>query len=114
MDTPQESVGHGKPAVKPDRVQKHKGEDQQKPPAKRICGCLPIRLPPRSGRKRGHKRSREKTLRTRWARRDVKIVFQRDFPHVGQGVDAHVPVARISGRHIGCVPKAVGAEPART
>jgi hypothetical protein len=30
MSTPKESVGHGKPAVKPDRVQKHKGEGQQK------------------------------------------------------------------------------------
>jgi hypothetical protein len=30
MGTPKESVRHEKPAVKPDRVQKHKGGDQQK------------------------------------------------------------------------------------
>jgi hypothetical protein len=30
MGTPKESVGHGKPAVKPDRVQKHKAGDRQK------------------------------------------------------------------------------------
>jgi len=30
MGTPKESAGHGKPAVKADRMQKHKGEDRQK------------------------------------------------------------------------------------
>ena len=36
MGTPEELVRHGKPAVKPDRVRKHKGGDQQKPLTKRI------------------------------------------------------------------------------
>src|SRR5579862_4363609 len=31
MGTPVESVGHGKPAVKPDRVLKHKGGDEDNP-----------------------------------------------------------------------------------
>src|ERR1700688_4235860 len=31
MGTPVESVGHGKPAVKPDRVRKHKGGDEDNP-----------------------------------------------------------------------------------
>src|SRR5664280_2113197 len=31
MGTPVESVRHGKPAVKPDRVRKHKGGDEENP-----------------------------------------------------------------------------------
>jgi hypothetical protein len=41
MGTPEESVKHGKPAVKPDRVQKHKGGDQGKPLSDRISSRFP-------------------------------------------------------------------------
>src|SRR5450756_1886159 len=48
MGTPEESVRHGKPAVKPDRVRKHKGGDEENPLRLRISsrfrydfnGCL--------------------------------------------------------------------------
>jgi hypothetical protein len=40
MGTPKESLGHGKPAVKPDRVRKRKGGDRQK--AAKLADFLPF------------------------------------------------------------------------
>jgi hypothetical protein len=52
MGTPKESVGHRKPAVKPDQVQKYKGGDRQKPPTKAFPAVLPVCWNPPSRRKK--------------------------------------------------------------
>jgi len=86
MVTPKESVGHGRPAVKPDRVPKHKGGDRQK-----AAGKTHFRLLCRSARSRdqGAKRSGPEfpeSLAGQTGAPDAEIDFQRDFSGIRSGL----------------------------
>jgi hypothetical protein len=97
--------------VKADRLRKHKGEGRES----HLAGGFPVDLPAilTGGLRREHvtKADRSRTLRSFLTRRHVEFILQRDLLEVGhQGLDAHVPAARIRKRHVEQVPIAVRAE----
>ena len=90
-----ESVRHGKPAVKPDRVRKHKGGDEENPLSLRIsCRFTNDFEGANKARWVTKRRSGEKIPSRR---RHFEVVFQRDLPERRDGLDAQVPAARLAG-----------------
>src|SRR6185437_2897062 len=120
MGTLEESVERRRPAVKPDRVGKHKGSrgfGSRQSRAKRartandgaFCLLRPYERAIKAQTRRKFSFSRKAYARLLMSG-NIQLVFQRNFPEIGhQGLDPHVPMAGIGQRDVVDVPVAVAA-----